>query len=103
MAPMLPEPLQLRVSMYAVGQLVDCLSPSDNDDPVLALGRALDAQTSSLGLDSLFLALDIDTPVFLLDLELGERVESRSVFDVTSSDTEACYKQPIVSIEKHTE
>jgi hypothetical protein len=50
---------------------------------------ALDIELASVGLDGLLLALDVDGTVTLEDLELGQRVKSRGIFDVTSRDLEA--------------
>ena len=50
---------------------------------------ALDVKLTSVGLDGLLLALDVDGTVTLVDLELGQRVKSRGILDVTSGDLEA--------------
>jgi len=50
---------------------------------------ALDVKLTSVGLDGLLLALDVYGTVTLVDLELGQRVKSRSILDVTSGDLEA--------------
>jgi hypothetical protein len=65
-------------------------SASNDNDVVLVLyAAALDVELASVGLDGLLLALDIDGTVTLEDLELGQRVKSWGIFDVTSRDLEA--------------
>jgi hypothetical protein len=62
---------------------------NDNDVVLLLDTAALDVELASVGLDGLLLALDVDGTVTLEDLELGQRVKSRGIFDVTSRDLEA--------------
>ena len=65
-------------------------SASDDNDVVLVFyATALDVELASVGLDRLLLALDVDGTITLEDLELGQRVKSRGIFDVTSRDLEA--------------
>lgn len=62
---------------------------SNNDNLLVALGGALDAETTSVRLDDLLLSFDVYTALFLVNLKLGKGVESRCIFDVTSGDLEA--------------
>jgi hypothetical protein len=65
-------------------------STSDDNDVVLVFyAAALDVELASVGLDGLLLALDVNATVTLVDLELGQRVKSRGIFDVTSGNLEA--------------
>ena len=62
---------------------------NDNDMVLLLYAAALDVELASVGLDRLLLALDVNGAVTLKDLELGQRVKSRGILDVTSRDLEA--------------
>jgi hypothetical protein len=62
---------------------------NDNDVVFFFYAAALDVELASVGLDRLLLALDVNGTVTLKDLELGQRVKSRGILDVTSGDLEA--------------
>jgi hypothetical protein len=61
---------------------------------------ALDVELASVGLDRLLLALDVNSTVTLEDLELGQRVKSRGILDVTGGDLEAGCRVVSVWIEE---
>ena len=57
---------------------------------VIALHTAaLDVELTSVGLDCLLLALDVDGTITLEDLELGQGVKSWGILDVTGGHLEA--------------
>lgn len=62
---------------------------NDNDVVFVFYAAALDVELASVGLDGLLLAFDVNSTVTLVDLELGEGVKSRGIFDVTSGNLEA--------------
>lgn len=70
---------------------------SDNNNMVLLFyAAALDVELTSVCLDSLLLALDVDGTVTLEDLKLGQRVKCWGILDVTGGDLEAGCK--VVSV-----
>lgn len=62
--------------------------PSNDDNIVVALGTALDVESTSVGLDDLLLALNVNGTIAFVYLELGKRVESGSILDITRRDLE---------------
>ena len=63
--------------------------PSNDDNIVVALGTAFDVESTSVGLDDLLLALNVNGTIAFVYLELGKRVESGSILDITRRDLEA--------------
>jgi len=87
MAPRAPEPLEL-VSMFLEYMKFNDV-PSNDQDVLLLLWLAFDGKVSSSILDVLLLGLDVHRAILLDDLELVERVEGGSIFNVTSRNAEA--------------